>query len=151
MPKVGPSRQSSRGSGQLRRHATGRTSLVEQAYLEIRSRILDNRYAPGQQVLELELAADLGISRTPVREKRSCASRMNASFRSFLSRHGVRVVPMSIEDLREVYEVLTSLELTAVERLARTQLSPGDLTAIEKKRTRLLVTPTTRGVAVEVL
>jgi hypothetical protein len=32
---------------------------------------------------------------------------------------------MSIEDLREVYEVLTSLELTAVERLARTQLSPG--------------------------
>ena len=58
---------------------------------------------------------------------------------------------MSIEDLREVYEVLTSLELTAVERLARTQLSPGDLTAIEKKRTRLLVTPTMQGVAVEVL
>ena len=116
------------GSGQERRGK--RESRVEQAYAEIRRRILDNYYAPGHQVLEQELAADLGMSRTPVRE--ALVRLQNERFVQLIPRHGMRVVPLSIQDLREVYEVLTSLELTAIERLARADLDEEALAAIEK-------------------
>ena len=99
-----------------------RESLVDRAYEEIRRRILDNYYAPAHQVLELELAADLGMSRTPVRE--ALVRLQNERFVQLIPRHGMRVVPLSVQDLREVYEVLTALELTAIERLARSELTP---------------------------
>jgi DNA-binding GntR family transcriptional regulator len=44
----------------------------------------------------------------------------------------MRVVPLSIQELREVYEVLTSLELTAIDRLARLDLKEEALATIEK-------------------
>ena len=107
-----------------------RESRVDQAYAEIRRRILDNYYAPGHQVLEQELAADLGMSRTPVRE--ALVRLQNERFVQLIPRHGMRIVPLSIQELREVYEVLTSLELTAIERLARAELDEEALAAIEK-------------------
>jgi DNA-binding GntR family transcriptional regulator len=107
-----------------------RQSRVEEAYAEIRRRILDNYYAPGHQVLEQELAADLGMSRTPVRE--ALVRLQNERFVQLIPRHGMRVVPLSIQELREVYEVLTSLELAAIERLARAELDDEAFTAIEK-------------------
>ena len=116
------------GLGQERRGK--RESRVDQAYAEIRRRILDNYYAPGHQVLEQELAADLGMSRTPVRE--ALVRLQNERFVQLIPRHGMRVVPLSIQELREVYEVLTSLELTAIERLARAELDEEALAAIEK-------------------
>ena len=116
------------GPGQERRGR--RESRVDQAYAEIRRRILDNHYAPGHHVLEQELAADLGMSRTPVRE--ALVRLQNERFVQLIPRHGMRVVPLSIQDLREVYEVLTSLELTAIDRLARLDLEEEALTTIEK-------------------
>jgi DNA-binding GntR family transcriptional regulator len=107
-----------------------RESRVDQAYAEIRRRILDNHYAPGHQVLEQELAADLGMSRTPVRE--ALVRLQNERFVQLIPRHGMRVVPLSIQELREVYEVLTSLELTAIDRLARLDLEEEALATIEK-------------------
>ena len=116
------------GPGQERRGK--RESRVDQAYAEIRRRILDNHYAPGHQVLEQELAADLGMSRTPVRE--ALVRLQNERFVQLIPRHGMRVVPLSIQELREVYEVLTSLELTAIDRLARLDLEKEALATIEK-------------------
>jgi DNA-binding GntR family transcriptional regulator len=107
-----------------------RESRVDQAYAEIRRRILDNHYAPGHQVLEQELAADLGMSRTPVRE--ALVRLQNERFVQLIPRHGMRVVPLSLKELREVYEVLTSLELTAIDRLARLELADEALATIEK-------------------
>jgi DNA-binding GntR family transcriptional regulator len=107
-----------------------RESRVDQAYAEIRRRILDNHYAPGHQVLEQELAADLGMSRTPVRE--ALVRLQNERFVQLIPRHGMRVVPLSIQELRDVYEVLTSLELTAIDRLARLDLEDESLATIEK-------------------
>jgi DNA-binding GntR family transcriptional regulator len=106
-----------------RQRAKLRHSRVDVAYAEIRRRILDNRYAPGQQVLEQELALDLGMSRTPVRE--ALVKLQNERFVQLIPRHGMRVVPLSMQDLREVYEVLTTLELTAIERLAKADLDDG--------------------------
>ncbi|MEE9250355.1 MAG: GntR family transcriptional regulator, partial [Alphaproteobacteria bacterium] len=45
----------------------GRASLVARAHSEIKRRIMGSTLRPGQQVLEQDLAATLGTSRTPVR------------------------------------------------------------------------------------
>src|SRR5262245_41009693 len=117
-------------SGWVPERRAKRESRVDQAYAEIRRRILDNHYAPGHQVLEQELAADLGMSRTPVRE--ALVRLQNERFVQLIPRHGMRVVPLSIHELRDVYEVLTALELTAIERLIRAELDDESLMAIEK-------------------
>ena len=96
-------------------------SLVDRAYREIRRRILDNEYPPSHQALEHELAADLGMSRTPVRE--ALIRLKNEKFIQIIPRHGMRVVPLSLDELRDIYEILTALELMAIERLIRS--GPG--------------------------
>jgi DNA-binding GntR family transcriptional regulator len=108
----------------------GRESLVDRAYHEIRRRILDNHYPPAHQVLEHELAAELRMSRTPVRE--ALVRLQNEHFVQLIPRHGMRVVPLSLQELRDVYEVLTALELTAIERLARSDLDRNTIEAIQK-------------------
>lgn len=95
----------------------GRVSLVDRAYHEIRRRILDSEYPQGHQVLEQELAAELGMSRTPIRE--ALVRLQTDGFVQLVPRHGMRVVPLSIGDVRDMSEVLTALELAALERLAR--------------------------------
>ncbi len=104
------------------RRQSGGQSLVERAYREIRRRILDNEYPPAHQVLEQDLAADLGMSRTPLRE--ALVRLQNEHFVQLIPRHGMRVVPLSLQDLHDTYEVLTALELTAIERLVKSGLNP---------------------------
>ena len=104
-------------------------SLVESAYQAIRRRILDNDYPQGHQVLEQELAAELGMSRTPIRE--ALVRLEHENLVRLIPRHGMRVVPLSVADLRDMYEVLTALELTAIERLARSKVDAAVFDAID--------------------
>lgn len=113
----GRSSGSSVGSQAGTRKPPTRITLVESAYQAIRQRILDNEYPQGHQVLEQELAVQLGMSRTPIREALVRLEQENLV--QLIPRHGMRVVPLSVDDLRDMYEVLTALELTAIERLAR--------------------------------
>jgi DNA-binding GntR family transcriptional regulator len=69
------------------------------------------------------------MSRTPVRE--ALVRLQNEHFVQLIPRHGMRVVPLSVQDLRDVYEVLTALELTAIERLARSDLDRDAIGTIE--------------------
>ena len=102
-----------------------RASLVDQAYREIKQRILDNSYRPNLQVLEQDLALRLGMSRTPVRE--ALIRLEKEGLVEILPRRGMRVVPIAPEDMREIYEVLTCLEARAAERLAEQRPSREDL------------------------
>jgi DNA-binding GntR family transcriptional regulator len=131
--------EAKRVRGRKRRAATSRSSgsrtsaresLVDHAYREIRRRILDNEYRPAHQVLEHELARDLGMSRTPVRE--ALIRLKNEKFVEIIPRHGMRVVPLSLEELRDVYEVLTALELMAIERLIRSGAHVGAVTPLDR-------------------
>ncbi len=45
-----------------------RKFVREEAYLKIRDWILDGTFAPGAKLRDKELARDLGVSRTPIRE-----------------------------------------------------------------------------------
>jgi DNA-binding GntR family transcriptional regulator len=102
-------------------------TLVEQAYQQIRSRILDNVWAPGYQALEQQVALALGMSRTPVRE--ALIRLQQEGLVEVAPRRGMRVLPVSPEDMREIYQILTALECLAAELLAKsaptaTQLAP---------------------------
>ncbi|MGH9159254.1 MAG: GntR family transcriptional regulator, partial [Vicinamibacteraceae bacterium] len=101
------------------RGSTRGVTLVERAYREIRRRILENQYPPAHQALEQELAAEMGMSRTPVRE--ALVRLQNENLVQLIPRHGMRVVPLSVRDLHDLYEAHTALELAAVERLARSR------------------------------
>ena len=83
----------------------------------IRTRILDNVWPPGYRALEQELALALGMSRTPVRE--ALMRLAKEGLVEVRSRHGMRVLPVSADDMRDIYQVLTALESTAVELVAR--------------------------------
>ena len=43
-------------------------SSSERVYRELRERIVRSSLAPGTRLVEMQVAADLGVSRTPVRE-----------------------------------------------------------------------------------
>lgn len=97
-------------------------SLVDAAYEQIRRRVLDNVWAPGHRALEQEIALALGMSRTPVRE--AIMRLRNEGLVEVIPRHGLRVLPVSPSDMREIYQILTALECMAAELLARRK--PGD-------------------------
>jgi DNA-binding GntR family transcriptional regulator len=92
-------------------------SLVVEAYETIKRQILDNTLTPGAQFLEGDLSKRLGMSRTPMRE---ALIRLESEGLVEVSpRHGMRVLPVSPEDMEQIYEILTALEASAAELLAR--------------------------------
>ena len=100
-------------------------SLVDAAYAQIRQRILDNVWPPGHRALEQEVALALGMSRTPVRE--ALMRLRNEGLVEVIPRHGMRVLPVSPTDMREIYQILTALECMAAELLAQRKPSDAEL------------------------
>jgi DNA-binding GntR family transcriptional regulator len=92
-------------------------SLTDKAYIELKRRILENGLPPGSQLMEVELAELLNISRTPARE---AMTRLEAEgFVEMRARHGMKVKPVSVSDMNEIYAVLTGLESTAAWQAAK--------------------------------
>lgn len=112
------------------REGEERVSLTARAYAEIRRRILDNEMPAGTLMLEQELAALLQMSRTPVRE--ALIRLANEGMVEVRSRHGMRVLPVSADDMEEIYAILTALEADAAADIARKGLTPTQLTALKQ-------------------
>lgn len=106
-------------------HSQPTASLVDAAYEQIRRRILDNVWPPGHRALEQEVALALGMSRTPVRE--ALVRLQSEGLVEVVPRHGMRVLPVSPSDMREIYQILTALECMAAEILARRKPSDAEL------------------------
>lgn len=99
--------------------------MVDAAYEQVRRRILDNVWPPGHRALEQEVALALGMSRTPVRE--ALVRLKNEGLVELIPRHGMRVLPVSPTDMREIYQILTALECLASEIVARRALDEATL------------------------
>ena len=112
------------------------------AYREMRRRVLDGEMAPGTQYLEQELAAMLGMSRTPVRE--ALIRLADERLVEVRPRHGARVMPVSIGDVSEIYELLAELEAAAARRLA-THGASGDVLAVLEAAQRQMETELKAG------
>lgn len=103
-------------------------SLVEAAYARLKEEIRTNRLPSGFQAPEPEIALRLGMSRTPVRE---ALIRLEAEgLVELIPRRGVRVLPIRAEDMREIYQILTSLEPDAAARYAETRPSAEELSPL---------------------
>lgn len=96
----------------------GRSTMVGAAYDNLRRRILSNALPPGARFLEPELAQQLGMSRTPVRE---ALIRLEAEgLVRIIPRRGIQIAPVTAQAMEEIYEIVTALEAAAARRLAQT-------------------------------
>jgi len=96
---------------------TRRKTYGIQAYDSLREAIITLRLEPGQMIYEPDLATEMGISRTPVRE----AFRMllTEEFIDVLPQKGARVELISEKKVEEARVVRESLEVMAFRQLAR--------------------------------
>jgi DNA-binding GntR family transcriptional regulator len=134
-PRAWPGRGKGDGLHAAKRRGAGRSSktarkmsLADKAYREIRRRILEREYAPAFQALEQEVARDLGMSRTPVRE--ALVRLHNERLVELVPRQGMRVVSLSVVELNEIGQVLTCVETAAAELLAGRPPHERDLTPL---------------------
>jgi DNA-binding GntR family transcriptional regulator len=108
-------------SGLLR---ANRRTLVEQAYGQLRHAITSGKFSPGHRLVIDDLAADLGVSITPVRE--ALRQLQREGLVSDIPYSGMQVATLSVAELRELYTVLGVLEGFAVRRAAEL-LSPAEI------------------------
>lgn len=90
--------------------------LSQKAYLAIKRMVLENKVHGGEYLLEEELAKTIGMSRTPLRE--ACVQLQNEGLVQIVPRRGIRIVPLTVADMREVYELLEWLESQAAHALS---------------------------------
>lgn len=100
------------------------------AYREIKSMILNGQLKPSASYLETELADRIGVSRTPVREASLRLEREGLVI--VRPRRGMQVVPVSTDDMAEIYQLLTVLEPLAAELAAKRGPSETEITAMEQ-------------------
>ncbi len=105
-----------------------RLSSAERAYRALKKLILGNELPAGSQLLEQEAAQRLGMSRTPVRE--AMIRLEKDGMVEVRPRHGMRVLPVSPDDMREIYQVLTALESAAAEIVARRGATPAEIAGL---------------------
>jgi DNA-binding GntR family transcriptional regulator len=97
---------------------TSKTSSSDRAYRVTKDEILRGDLRGGQLLSEVETAAKLGVSRTPVHE---AFLRLAAEdLLEMLPRRGAVVVPVSAHDATDLLEMRLALETAAVRRLCRT-------------------------------
>jgi DNA-binding GntR family transcriptional regulator len=89
--------------------------MSSDVYGEIRAGILSGHFAPGQVLTENGLAAEFGISRTPVRE---ALHRLEIEQLVERAARGVRVRDSSPEEILDIYEVRITLEAAAAKQAA---------------------------------
>lgn len=97
------------------------------AYEQVRKAIMEGRLAPGQVVSQVQLAAELDISRTPLREALRQLQSEGLLEGDFNRR--VRVAMLTVEDLEQVAAMRIALEALGV-RLTVPILTEHDLTAM---------------------
>ncbi len=94
-----------------------KASRTDDAYQRIKLEIMENRMPSGFHALESELSENLDMSRTPVHE--ALIRLQNEGLVEMIPRRGMRVLPLSPADMREIYEVFTLVEPEAAYLLAK--------------------------------
>ncbi len=95
----------------------------------LRNAILDKKLEPGQRLVERNIAEQLGISRTPVRE--AIHKLELERLVTHIPRKGVVVSGFTKGDIVEILAIRTSLE-ALICSIAATKIRPRDLERLEK-------------------
>jgi DNA-binding GntR family transcriptional regulator len=119
----------------------GGANLNDQVYQELRGRVLSRRHAAGEKLSLHGLAAELGVSRSPVHH--ALTRLVSEGLLTVKARHGYFVTPVTASALAEGYEVRLALELHAAERTV------GRLEAAELQAFRSLLAATAAAISHE--
>lgn len=95
----------------------------------LREAIVNGVLKPGERLMEIQLAEELGVSRTPVRE--AIRKLELEGFVIMIPRRGTYVADLSIKDINEVFEVRTALEVLAA-GLAAERITEEELEQMER-------------------
>jgi DNA-binding GntR family transcriptional regulator len=93
----------------------------QDVYARLRAMVLSSELMPGANYLEQGLADQLSVSRTPVREALILLQREGLV--EVVPRHGVRILPLSAQEMAEIYTVLSALEPEAIRTLAQSEVA----------------------------
>ena len=99
-------------------------SLSESVYQILREQIITQQLKPGTRLLEENIAEDLNVSRTPVREALTMLAKDGLV--KWIPRRGMFVIQLGRKDVEEVYDIRRALEGLAVE-LATPHIPDSDL------------------------
>jgi DNA-binding GntR family transcriptional regulator len=98
--------------------------LKERAYSEIRARILSGESAPGTFLSERQMAAQFGMSKTPVR---AALQRLEQEgFVTISPQQGIIVRDLSIREIADQYEIRLALECYVLRNVAG-RLTPAQV------------------------
>ena len=105
---------------------TANKDLKNHTYCILKERLVNCIYPPGTLLNEAQLAADLGASRTPVRE---AISRLEMEgFVKIMPKKGIYVTDISLNDVLQIFQTRIEIEPIAV-RLAAPHLPRQELLA----------------------
>jgi DNA-binding GntR family transcriptional regulator len=104
-------------------------SARERAYLYIQKKIAGRELAAGAAISEVALAAELGISRTPVHE--AIRQLFGEGLLEEDSNGVTVVVRLSRQDFVELYELRSVLEMHAVSKIAKHALAGKDIERLQ--------------------
>jgi DNA-binding GntR family transcriptional regulator len=111
-----------------------RKSLREEVYDSLRRSILHGKLKAGQRLIEEQLAHQIGISRTPVREAFHKLEKDDLVIR--LPKGGFAVREFTKADVEEIFGIRCALESYAA-YLATLHITPDKISALEKKMEEL--------------
>lgn len=113
----------------LKLETVGRQTLNQKVYKKLKLSILNGSLTPGKKLNEVQVAEQMDVSPTPVRE----AFRMLAmeGLVEIIPWKGVVVREFSSEEILEVYQCREALEILAI-RLAIDKISNKDIEDLDK-------------------
>ena len=108
----------------------GYKPLRDVVFETLRDAIITQVLKPGERLMEIQLADEMGVSRTPVRE--AIRKLELEGLVVMVPRKGAYVAGVSMKDIHEVYEVRAALEMLAV-TLAAERITDEELDALERQ------------------
>lgn len=97
--------------------AESNTTFQQRAYDYVRNEIITLRYKPGQIITDTQIASELEISRTPVRE--AFHRLENEGLLINEARRGWRVYALTLEDIHEIFDIKAVVEGMLARRAAQ--------------------------------
>jgi DNA-binding GntR family transcriptional regulator len=94
-------------------------TLADRVYRTLREQILQGQYAPGQKLNIDQLARDLGVSNTPIREAMARLERLGLV--EMVPYCGPKIKRLNAAQLKDIYDVRIALEELAVRLVAQSQ------------------------------
>lgn len=111
--------------------APARGGIVEYVVDQLRTGVLQGRYAPGQRLIEADLTQDLRVSRGPLRE----------AFRRLSAEGLIEIVPnrgaivrrLTLPEMRELFQIRIALETLAARLASNAMADPKTKERFERE------------------